>query len=267
MLNKIRAIFRLLFVGLSIIWIVTKLIVYKALGILRDDNRFRLRAEWSRLAMWLAGFDITVKGEAPNGETILYVGNHRSTLDPLLAFVAIEASPVSKMWVQNFPLVGYGSELTGIIFIDKESRASRASTKERILQEMQKGNSILIYPEGHTHSLPYTKTFLKGSFDQAASGGFRVVPFVLEYRDTRDYWERDESIVGHFFNRFGKRKHYVHLEIGEPLASDNPWTLLRQSREWIDEKMCEIHSEWGNTHYDGLDPDELDRTNSDKPIR
>ena len=254
MFNKIRAGWRVFLFSLTTIGIVTKLIVYQALGILKDSNRMQLRSKWARRAMRILGFRVKVVGSAPKDETILYVGNHRSTLDPLLAFIAIDAWPVAKMWVKNFPLIGYGSELSGIIFVDKDRRQSRLSAKSRILQEMEKGNSIMLFPEGHTHSQPYTKTFHKGSFEQAAAGGFRVVPFVLEYKDVRDYWEREQSIVGHFMDRFGKKRHDIHLEIGPPLSSDNPWTLMRQSRSWIDETLVRVHTEWGNTHYEGQTP-------------
>ena len=60
-----------------------------------------------------------------------------------------------------------------------------------------------------------------------------------------DYWDHTESIVGHFFSHFGKRRHELHLEIGKPIASDNAWTLLRASQKWIDEKMAEVHKAWG----------------------
>ena len=71
----------------------------------------------------------------------------------------------------------------------------------------------------------------------------------------RDYWEREESIVGHFMERFGKKRHDVHLEIGEPISSDNPWTLMRQSRAWMDDKLKEVHTAWGNNQYEGQIPE------------
>ena len=201
----------------------------------------------------ILGFKITVKGALPKNEAVLCVGYHRSTLDPMLAFVEIEASPVSRAWVRDFPIFGKGSELTGIIFLNREDKGSRQRTKERILEELRNGKSIMLYPEGRTSLGPYTITFQKGGFDQAALGGFRVVPYILEYKDINDYWDHTESIVGHFFSHFGKRRHELHLEIGEPIQSDNAWTLLRASQKWIDEKMAEVHKAWGNTQYDGLE--------------
>ena len=52
MLDKIRVIFRLLLVGLSIVWIVTKLIIYKALGI--PVSMFTVMFAIARTVGWVA---------------------------------------------------------------------------------------------------------------------------------------------------------------------------------------------------------------------
>ncbi len=253
MFNKIRAGIRLVGGILFVFAKVMAMILMDKMGKLNDENRLIYRKSIGRGFAAVLGFKITVKGALPKNEAVLCVGNHRSTLDPILAFVEIEASPVSRAWVRDFPIFGKGSELTGIIFLNKEDKNYRQKTKEKILEELRNGKSIMLYPEGRTSLDPYTITFQKGAFDQAAIGGFRVVPYILEYKDIGDYWDHTESIVKHFFSHFGKRKHVLHLEIGEPISSDNAWTLLRASQKWIDEKMAEVHKEWGNTQYDGLE--------------
>jgi len=253
MFNKVRAGFRLFIAVIFIAVRVFHLVILHKMGRLNDGNRLKYRKSIGKGFAAILGFKITVKGKLPKNEAVLCVGNHRSTLDPMLAFVEIEAYPVSRAWVKNFPLFGTGSELTGIIFLNREDRSSRLRAKERILQELRNDKSVMLYPEGRTSMDPFTITFQKGGFDQAALGGFRVVPYILEYKNIDDYWDHTESIVGHFFSHFGKRRHILHLEIGEPISSDNAWTLLRSSQKWIDEKMAEVHKEWGNTQYDGVE--------------
>jgi 1-acyl-sn-glycerol-3-phosphate acyltransferase len=255
MFNKIRAGYRIFF-GLIFIFVrVMHLVVLDKMDKLNDANRLIYRKSIAKGFAYILGFEITVKGQWPKNEAVIYIGNHRSTLDPMMGFVEIEAYPVSRAWVKNFPLFGTGSELTGIIFLNREDKKSRLRTRERILEELKKGRSIMLYPEGRTSLGLKTITFQKGAFDQAASGGFRIVPYILEYKDINDYWDHTESMVAHFFSHFGKRKHILHLEFGEPLSSDNAWTLLRSSQKWIDYKMEEVHRAWGNTHYDVDDSD------------
>ena len=75
----------------------------------------------------------------PKDEACLFVGNHRSSLDPIFVLAKVHAFPVSRAEVRNWPLVGKGSDMTGIIFVDKSSRESRAATKVALLNEMKKG--------------------------------------------------------------------------------------------------------------------------------
>ncbi|RLD21828.1 MAG: hypothetical protein DRI69_02940, partial [Bacteroidetes bacterium] len=182
MFNKIRAGFRLFITILFVFGRVVILIILDKRGKLSDENRLIHRKIIGTGFARRLGFKITVKGSLPKNEAVLCVANHRSTLDPILAFVEIEASPVSRSWVKDFPVFGRGSELTGIIFLDKGSKGSRQRVKEKILEELRNGKSIMLYPEGRTSLDPYTITFQKGAFDQAALGGFRVVPYILEYR-------------------------------------------------------------------------------------
>jgi len=261
-INNIRGVFRLAHLFFYTFYFVGQLLYLDKAGKLTDDNRLDLREGWSKKMASIVGFKFTFGGELPDPAEgpFLYVGNHRSTLDPLLAFYKIQAWPLSRMWIKNWPLVGRGSQLTGIIFVDKEDKGSRKSAKEHILFEMQRGHSIMVFPEGHTHIEPFTKTFHKGAFEQAAKG-FGVVPYILEYRDVADYWDHSESFVRHFIRAFGKRRHEIHLGIGPVIRSDNTWTLMRQSRQWIDVNMKAIHVKWGNHHYDGIDPESIPRDN------
>lgn len=203
-----------------------------------------MRKKWARGLVKLVHFDLKITGEKPPDEVCLFVGNHRSSLDPLILLSDVSAYPVSRAEVRNWPLIGKGGSITGIVFVDKSDRESRAWAKEQLLREMQSGKSILIFPEGKTNVKPLTSTFLKGSFDQAAAGGFPVVPMVLEYKYKTDYWDHSDSFFMHFIKNFGKKSTPIRIKYGPALRSDNSWTLLRGAQNWIDENIVEVRKEW-----------------------
>ncbi|HLF62412.1 MAG TPA: lysophospholipid acyltransferase family protein [Saprospiraceae bacterium] len=206
-----------------------------------------IRRKWSEGFVKRLGFRIEWEGSFSEDETYLFVGNHRCSLDPQVVMAKIKAFPVSRAEVRNWPLVGKGSAATGIIFVDKSSKESRSQVKSILLDEMRKGNSVLIFPEGQTNINPTTTTFQKGSFEQAATGGFSVVPFVIEYKDTRDYWDHTDSFAVHLIKRFGKPVTHVKVVFGPSLASENAWTLLRSSQKWIDDKIMEVREKWDSS--------------------
>lgn len=208
------------------------------------ENRMAMRQKWARGMVRILNLKLQIEGPRPPEETVLYICNHRSSLDPLILLSDIKAYPVSRHEVKNWPLVGKGGEKTGIIFVDKTNRESRARVKEALLREMQTGKSILIFPEGRTNIKLTTTTFQKGSFEQAAAGGFPVIPVTMEYRYKTDYWDHTDNFTTHFIKSFGKRETPIKIIYAEPIRSDNSWTLLRQTQAWIDQQILAIRKEW-----------------------
>jgi 1-acyl-sn-glycerol-3-phosphate acyltransferase len=205
-----------------------------------------IRRIWSAGFVRRLGFHIEWEGNIPDHDTCLYVGNHRCSVDPQAVMARLKAYPVSRAEVRKWPFVGKGSEATGIIFVDKSNKESRLRAKTALLEELRKGHSVLIFPEGQTNVKNLTSTFHKGSFEQAAAGMFPVVPFAIEYEDTRDYWDHSDNFASHLIKRFGKKRTNVKICFGPKIVSDNPWTLLRSAQTWIDEKIAEIRTQWGD---------------------
>ena len=246
--NKIRGYTRLVFIAIaSAISFVMVLI----LGILpfKKSYKYKMglhtREVWSRVCLWILNFKVEVIGHFPTDRNYLFVGNHRSSLDPFIFLSYGEANPVSRGDVRNYPIVGKGAEITGIIFVDKESKSSRGATKEAIYQALKNGKSIMIYPEGKTGSQPLTATFQKGSYEQAAELQVPVVPFAIEYKSLNDYWDRSDGMLHHYLNNLAKARTDIRLSIGEPMSGDNSWTLLRQSQQWINDEIEKMRSDWG----------------------
>ena len=242
--NKLRGVWRISKFAVHSFWALLRVVILTRLGKLTLERGLELRRRWAEGTARVLNFKVTFEGDIPENEACLYVGNHRSSLDPIFVMARIKAFPVSRAEVRNWPIVGKGSDMTGIIFVDKSSRESRQATKVALLNEMRKGNSVLIFPEGRTNVEPLTATFQKGSFEQAAQGGFSVVPFVLEYKDKGQYWDHTDNFATHFLKEFGKRGVEIKVRFGPPIQSDNSWTLLRQAQAWIDENIPLVRAEW-----------------------
>lgn len=249
--NKIRG-----YVRLALIVIVSAffLVFVTFLVYLPWKNKFKVgqktRMIWSRICLAILNFKVEVRGKFPQDRNYLYVGNHRSSLDPFIFLSYALASPVSRGDVRKYPIIGKGAVITGIIFVDKESKSSRGATKEAIYQNLKNGKSIMIYPEGKTGAQPLTATFQKGSFEQAAELMVPIVPFAIEYESINDYWDHTDGMLVHYLKNLAKPKTRIRLSIGEPLVGDNSWTLLRQSQQWINDEIVKLREDWG-----GLAPD------------
>lgn len=202
------------------------------------DLNFALKSRraFIRLLLFILGIKIQKHGHITDG-THIYISNHRSWVDPLITLKHVPVMPVAKAEVSSWPLIGYGAKVTGILYVKRESKNSRADTLKAMDKFLKKGFSILIYPEGTTHSDPQTMPFKKGAFGLAAKEGFSILPVALEFKNEKMPWVGDDTFVPHFLRVFSKPRNRVTIHYGEPIQSYDTEILVQKTREWIDGKL------------------------------
>ena len=200
----------------------------------------RIRQRWIEHLLPAIGIRIAVQGIAPDFPCIL-MGNHRSYLDPafLVRYVP-DSYPVSKAEVARWPIIGYGTRVTGVLFLQRESRESRRDTLQAIAEKVQAGFAVILFPEGTTQVRPQTAPFKIGGFRLAAENGIPIVPVAVEYRDPADYWVGSDSFLAHFLRRFGQKRIQAYLHFGPTLRHHDPEWLLQQTKQWIDAELLQI---------------------------
>lgn len=243
-MNKFRAAIRGLLIALLIIIHVTPALVKAVFTGIDLPFALRMRRLWARRSLKVLGVKPERQGELPEGGPFLFVGNHRSYLDPIVVLSEIEALPIAKAEVGSWPLIGFGAKATGIMYVKRESKNSRAATLDAMRSTLNDGYSVLVYPEGTTHIEPATRDLKKGAFSVAARAGFMVVPMAIEYGDVQDAWVGSDTFIPHFVRCFGKKNTYVKIAYGVPIASEDPNFLLAETRKWIDENMVRLQTEF-----------------------
>lgn len=240
-MKKLRAFYRLLFfAGYTLLRIGQIILISLIKG--TDQHRLlRIRRSWARRLLPCIGVVVETTGQAPDYPCIV-MGNHRSYLDPVVLVRDIAGFPVSKAEVANWPIIGYGATLTGVLFLQRESLTSRKATLGGIAATVRAGFPVILFPEGTTHDKPTTIELKRGGFQLAAEGGFPVVPVMIEYADPADYWIGDDTFLPHFFRRFGERHMRVFVRYGDPISGANAQELNQKTREWIDLQLVDIRN-------------------------
>jgi 1-acyl-sn-glycerol-3-phosphate acyltransferase len=205
----------------------------------RWNRAFRARRKWVKATLKALGVKVDVEGEIPQMQAI-YASSHKTFLDPVFFLNVKDAFPVAKAEISRYPLVGMAASHTGIIFVDRRKAKSREHTRQTMKLRIQQGFSILIFPEGTVYSGQKTKTFAKGGFEIAAAMGIPVIPVAIRYSDPRMFWKPDQSLWQHFRELLKVSKPQVALHIGPQLESGRPFTLLRESKHWIDEVLSAL---------------------------
>lgn len=243
MLNKIRATLRLLFFAVGSLYYIFRYSI-KAMFLGNDlDRALRIRRQWFSQICWGLGVQIQTIGELPQ-EGGLLISNHRSYFDPIIVLSQILALPVGKIEVKDWPIIGWGAQVSGSIFVNRKSKEGRQEARQNIKDTLQKGYCVMNYPEGTTHTLPYTKSFSPGMFKDAALENFKIYPIALEYQQTADAWVGDDTFLRHFFECFGKKKTHIKVSYGKALLGNDADDLILKSKKFIDFELKKIRTNW-----------------------
>ena len=116
----------------------------------------------------------------PWNRPVVIVANHRSLID-ILALSKLRRPFKWTSKSENFklPFVGMVLSLTNSIRINRESMRSGAQFLLQAEAEMEKGSSILLFPEGTRSKTKTMRPFKEGAFRLAKKTGSGIIPIVL----------------------------------------------------------------------------------------
>jgi 1-acyl-sn-glycerol-3-phosphate acyltransferase len=206
--------------------------------------RLYVRMWMIRWMLWCLNIKVTWHGTIPHYPCI-YVGNHRSYLDPLFILKHVLALPIAKAEVASWPLLGYAVRLSGIVFVRREDPRDRKRALSQLANTVRNGDSVLLFPEGTTHADAQVRHFSKGIFHVAAETGMPLVPFALEFADPSDYWINDDTFGAHFLRQFGNREVRCGIHIGPVIRGQDAMQLREEAIQWINGALWELRKAYG----------------------
>ena len=106
----------------------------------------RKRQQWSIILMKFLGVKIQKKGKS-DYQNVLCLSNHRAYIDPIAKFQHFDALVLAKAEVRSWPVIGYGCSISGVHFVKREEKQSRAAARKAIADTIKNGHSIRLTVE------------------------------------------------------------------------------------------------------------------------
>jgi len=206
-----------------------------------NDAGLHMIHRWSRSLNRALGLEVTMVGEPPS-ETALLASNHRSYMDITAIGACLPVTFLAKSEVARWPLIGPGCKLVSVVFVERDSAASRWKAREEIASRLQSGVSIAIFPEGTSFEGPGLLSFRPGVFSMAADR-FPVVPVAVSYEKTSDAWVGNDAFLPHFLRTFSRPRVHVTVGFGPVIRNKDPERLRRSVWRWIDSTLKDIDKE------------------------
>jgi 1-acyl-sn-glycerol-3-phosphate acyltransferase len=131
------------------------------------------------LAVRAVGVKVRVEGlDHIPPDACLFVANHTSSADAPAVVDSIprQVAILLKESLFRIPIVGQAFRLAHFVPLNRADRDSAIASLERATEELRKGNSFLIYPEGTRSPDGRLQAFKKGAVVMAIKAGVPVVP-------------------------------------------------------------------------------------------
>ena len=182
--NAIYSVYSLLvFFSLAVV----ALILYVFIAWLPERKRlvaiFRINRVWQ--ATWCLLSGVRVKVLNPEGRdpscTYVFVANHSNMLDILIAGGSIihPYRPLAKKELFYIPIMGWVLRFM-CLGVDRKNMQSRRNSFKKMVKKLEKGVSILIFPEGTRNRTDEPlKSFYDGAFRLSIETGFPILPIVF----------------------------------------------------------------------------------------
>ena len=148
------------------------------------DKASRICRRWIGPIQRLGGVDLHKSGEENivNDRPVLYVGNHQGDMDILLIMHEFGElySVVAKIETKKVPVVAQWMANADCIFMDRGNPRHTLESIKQAQELLEKGRSVVIFPEGTRAKGPDMNEFKPGAFRCALKAKVPIVPFVID---------------------------------------------------------------------------------------
>jgi len=172
---------------------------------------------WCRVFSRALGVDLRLheKNTKPLPKQYILVANHPSAFEDIGVPALFNVHPLAKMGVKSWFLLGRISEAAGTMFVKRDNKESRNAVVDTIIDKLNQGESVVIFPEGGCKGRRIFETFQYGAFDISIRTGIPILPVFLHYeaQDTFE-WREPQILIDKFWHfmssQNNKANYYVY---------------------------------------------------------
>ncbi|MEZ4384223.1 MAG: lysophospholipid acyltransferase family protein [Nannocystaceae bacterium] len=205
--------------GGAVLWTAAELAVVEARMYRRPQAQEQIfdreMRRWCRGLLRISGIHTHVRGVAsPATGARLVVSNHRSAVDIPILLSLFGGSVLSRADVAQWPVLGYAARRAQTIFVDRDSPKSGLQAIRAIRDNLQRGRTVSVFPEGTTSAGDDLLPFSAGAFAAARGLDVEIIPVGLAYPPGTEFTE--EAFVDHIVNVNARWRSDVFVTIGAP---------------------------------------------------
>ncbi|WP_395054935.1 lysophospholipid acyltransferase family protein [Polaromonas sp.] len=239
-MRQVRAVWRLLW-ALSHIAGGMWTIVFRFPKLTQHAKEARVQA-WAQAMLRGVGITLVLQGRPVAAGPALLVANHLSWLDIVVMHASRYCRFVSKADIRHWPLVGTLAGGAGTLYIERESRRDAHRVVHHMVERLQLGEVLAVFPEGTTGDGIAMKPFHANLLQAAISADAPVQPLALRFVDAdtgqtsfAPRYIDDDSIFVSIWETLCVTHLRAEVAVGEPQRADG-----RDRRAWATDLQAEV---------------------------
>src|SRR5262249_30751294 len=182
MMPRLRGVF-LLFFWFTAIAIVAPFLIAACLISGNENAIYSPVRLFIKLGLALVGVRVEVKGveRLDPKQPYVFTPNHQSLIEVPLFVTYLGRNPayLAKKEIFKYPIFGYGIGLMGVVPVDRSNTQAAVKSAQAATENLRRGKSYVVYPEGTRSRDGRLLPFEKGAFIMAIDAGVPIVPVTI----------------------------------------------------------------------------------------
>ena len=182
----------------------------------------RLFPAWCR--SFVRALDVDLRLHQKNRKRLparfILIANHPSSFEDIGIPALFNVVSLAKLQVQDWFIAGRIARAAGTLFVDRDDPASRQQVIQTMVDAVNAGRNIALYPEGGCKGRRLFKEFKSGAFEVSILTGVPILPIFLHYEAQDDFeWQPPYTLpdkIRHIMTAVNNRANYYVYDPLDP---------------------------------------------------
>lgn len=180
----------------------------------------RMFNAWCRA--FVRALDVDLRVHQQHGkrlpERFILIANHPSAFEDIGIPAVFNVVSLAKVQVQNWVVVGRISKAAGTLYVDRDDPASRQRAIETMVDAVESGQNIALYPEGGCTGRRLFGKFKSGAFEVSIRTGIPIVPVFLHFEAQDDFeWQPPYTLPDKIWHMMKTVNNRANFHVFDPL--------------------------------------------------
>lgn len=185
------------------------------------DYYHTLSRSWCRFLIRALDVDLRLhqKNALPLPDHYVLIANHPSALEDFAIPALFDVYPLGKEGVRHWYFIGRISAAAETIFVKREDPESRHAALESLIDAVNAGRNVAIFPEGGCKGRRIYEKFHTGAFDISMKTGVPVIPLFLHYEAQETFeWHDPHTLIDKFWHYMTCQNNHANYYVFDAIS-------------------------------------------------